>query len=98
VSDDQRTPALTGDQIEHILQTMADSFAGSLSCARTRHDTRAMTIGLFSRCLGCSSAFAAMMQFPGHSTACAATRRWDGYLEFQRRPEPMLEWFAKHMD
>lgn len=25
------------------------------------------------------------------------TRRWDGYLEFQRRPEPMLEWFAKHM-
>jgi len=26
------------------------------------------------------------------------TRRWDGYLEFQRRPEPMLEWFAKHMD
>jgi hypothetical protein len=25
------------------------------------------------------------------------TRRWDGYLEFQRRPEPMLGWFAKHM-
>jgi hypothetical protein len=25
------------------------------------------------------------------------TRRWDGYLEFQRRPEPMLDWFAKHM-
>jgi uncharacterized protein len=25
------------------------------------------------------------------------TRRWDGYLEFQRRPEPMLEWFAKHL-
>ena len=25
------------------------------------------------------------------------TRRWDGYLKFQRRPEPMLEWFAKHM-
>ena len=25
------------------------------------------------------------------------TRRWDGYLEFQRHPEPMLEWFAKHM-
>jgi hypothetical protein len=23
--------------------------------------------------------------------------RWDGYLEFQRRPEPMLEWFAKYM-
>jgi len=23
--------------------------------------------------------------------------RWDGYLEFQRRPEPMLDWFAKHM-
>jgi hypothetical protein len=26
------------------------------------------------------------------------TRRWDGYLEFQRHPEPMLDWFAKHMD
>jgi uncharacterized protein len=26
------------------------------------------------------------------------TRRWDGYLEFQRHPGPMLEWFAKHMD
>jgi hypothetical protein len=25
------------------------------------------------------------------------TRRWDGYLEFQRRPGPMLKWFAKHM-
>jgi hypothetical protein len=24
-------------------------------------------------------------------------RRWDGYLEFQRHPEPMLDWFAKHM-
>ncbi|MBD8892650.1 alpha/beta hydrolase [Labrenzia suaedae] len=23
--------------------------------------------------------------------------RWDGYLEFQRRPEPMLEWFARYM-
>jgi pimeloyl-ACP methyl ester carboxylesterase len=25
------------------------------------------------------------------------TARWDGYLEFQRRPEPALEWFEKHM-
>jgi pimeloyl-ACP methyl ester carboxylesterase len=25
------------------------------------------------------------------------TVRWDGYLEFQRRPEPMLDWFAQHM-
>jgi hypothetical protein len=23
--------------------------------------------------------------------------RWDGYLEFQRRPEPMLGWFEKYM-
>ena len=23
--------------------------------------------------------------------------RWDGYLEFQRRPQPRLEWFEKHM-
>ncbi|HSS24928.1 MAG TPA: alpha/beta hydrolase, partial [Mycobacterium sp.] len=25
------------------------------------------------------------------------TRRWDGYLGFQRHPEPTLEWFVKHM-
>jgi hypothetical protein len=25
------------------------------------------------------------------------TARWDGYLEFQRRPLPMLEWFEKRM-
>ena len=25
------------------------------------------------------------------------TARWDGYVEFQRRPEPMLEWFERHM-
>jgi hypothetical protein len=25
------------------------------------------------------------------------TARWDGYLEFQRRPESMLEWFDQHM-
>jgi uncharacterized protein len=25
------------------------------------------------------------------------TARWDGYLEFQRRPQPMLKWFAQHM-
>ncbi|WP_394839468.1 lysophospholipase [Pendulispora rubella] len=23
--------------------------------------------------------------------------RWDGYLEFQRRPKPMLDWFESHM-
>lgn len=25
------------------------------------------------------------------------TCRWDGYLEFQRRPTPMLDWFARFM-
>jgi hypothetical protein len=25
------------------------------------------------------------------------TARFDGYLEFQRRPQPMLDWFAQHM-
>ena len=25
------------------------------------------------------------------------TARWDGYLEFQRRPKPMLDWFAQYM-
>jgi uncharacterized protein len=169
----------------------ARDVAGSLAYARGRTDTRAMTIGLFSRCLGCSSTFAAMTQLPEafdgvrclvgpqpvtmetilrHRLALlgvpgdriddleqriilrtgigfarraprewarnvrvptflyqvrhdvltepgdvqtmfdnipvgdkelqwiyGTTRRWDGYLEFQRHPEPMLEWFAKHM-
>ncbi len=26
------------------------------------------------------------------------TARWDGYLEFQRHPEPMLEWWQHHLD
>ena len=26
-----------------------------------------------------------------------STRRWDGYLEFQRRPAPMLEWFDTYL-
>jgi uncharacterized protein len=169
----------------------ARDVAGSLAYARSRPDTRDMTIGLFSRCLGCSSTFAAMTQFPEafggvrclvgpqpvtmktivarrlallgvpadrideleqrvilqtsigfarrapqewarnvrvptflyqvHDDVLTepadvqamfdnlpvadkklqwihgTTRRWDGYLEFQRHPEPMLEWFAKHM-
>jgi uncharacterized protein len=25
------------------------------------------------------------------------TARWDGYMEFQRRPQPMLDWFAEYM-
>jgi hypothetical protein len=25
------------------------------------------------------------------------TARWDGYLEFQRRPQPILDWFAQYM-
>ncbi len=169
----------------------ARDVAGSLAYARSRPDTRDMTIGLFSRCLGCSSTFAAMTQFPEafvgvrclvgpqpvtmktivqrrlamagvpaehiddleqrlllrtsigfarrapqewaknvrvptflyqvHDDVLTepsdvqtmfdnipvndkklhwirgTTLRWDGYLEFQRHPEPMLEWFAKHM-
>jgi uncharacterized protein len=169
----------------------ARDVAGSLNYARSRHDTRDLKIGLFSRCLGCSSTLAAMTQFPAafDGVRCLAgpqpvtmkiiiqhrlallgipadriddleqliilrtgigfarrapqewarnvriptflyqvhddvltepadvqtifdnipvadkklawiqgtTRRWDGYLEFQRHPEPMLEWFANHM-
>jgi uncharacterized protein len=169
----------------------ARDVVGSLAYARSRPDTRDMTIGLFSRCLGCSSTFAAMTEFPeafvgvrclvgpqpvtmktivqrrlamagvpaehiddleqrlllrtsiGFARRApqqwarnvhvptflyqarddvltepgdvqtmfdnipvndkklhwirGTTLRWDGYLEFQRHPEPMLEWFAKHM-
>jgi hypothetical protein len=164
---------------------------GSLRYVRERGDTRNMTIGLFSRCLGCSSTFCAMTKqrraFDGvrclvgpqpvtmkiimtrrlalsgipadriqdleqrlvlrtsigfgprapqewAKNVCVPTflfqvhddvltdpsdvqtmfdnipvadktlhwirgtsARWDGYLEFQRRPEPALEWFEKHM-
>jgi hypothetical protein len=169
----------------------ARDVAGSLAYARSRPDTRDMTIGLFSRCLGCSSTFAAITQFPEafvgvrclvgpqpvtmktivarrlallgvpgdriddleqriivqtsigfarrapqewarnvrvpaflyqvHDDVLTepsdvqtmfdnipvndkklhwirgTTLRWDGYLEFQRHPQPTLEWFAKHM-
>jgi len=27
----------------------------------------------------------------------STTARWDGYLEFQRRPRPMLDWFARYL-
>jgi pimeloyl-ACP methyl ester carboxylesterase len=164
---------------------------GSLRYVRNRDDTRTMTVGLFSRCLGCSSTFCAMTNDPRafDGVRClvgpqpvtmkiimtrrlalsripadrildleqrlvlrtsigfgrrapqewakhvcvptflyqvredvltdpsdvqamfdnipladkqlhwirGTTARWDGYLEFQRRPEPALEWFEKHM-
>ena len=168
----------------------ARDVVGSLAYARTRPETRELTIGLFSRCMGASSTFAAMTQFPDtfegvrclvapqpvtartivtrrlallglsdriddleqritHRTSIGfaernaqewaksvrvpaflyqvredvlthpsdvqtmfdnipvadkklawiegSTARFDGYLEFQRRPAPMLEWFDKHM-
>ena len=167
----------------------------SLRYVRERLDTRHMTVGLFSRCLGCNSTFAALTQYPDafdgvrcllgaqpvttevivrHQLALAGVptenlddaiadldgriavttslgfaardnrewakhvtlptylygvhddvltepsdletmlanlsvadkelqwirdtpARWDGYLEFQRRPEPMLAWLHTHM-
>jgi uncharacterized protein len=164
---------------------------GSLKYVHSREKTRGMTVGLFSRCLGCSSTFRAMADDPAAfrdvrclvgpqpvtmkiiverrltllgvpadrieelerrivlrtsigfgqrvpvewaKHVCVPTflyqvhddvltqpndvqtmfdnipvadkklewidgtsARWDGYLEFQRRPQPMLEWFEKHM-
>ena len=164
---------------------------GSLRYVRDRRDTKDMTLGLFSRCLGCSSTFYAMARdrrafegvrclvgpqpvtmkvimgrrlalsgipadriedlerrivlrtsigfgprapqewargvcvptflFQVHDDVLTdpsdvqtmfdnipvadkkllwirgTTARWDGYLEFQRRPDPALEWFEKHM-
>ncbi|RIV34361.1 alpha/beta hydrolase [Micromonospora radicis] len=168
----------------------ARDVVGALTYARSRPDTSGTAIGLFSRCLGGSSTFAAMTQFPGsfEGVRCLVaaqpvtartimgrrlemlgvagrlddlehriirgtgigfarrspqewarnvrvptflyqvrddvlthpddvqamfdniptaekklhwieetTARWDGYLEFQRRPEPMLDWFATHL-
>lgn len=174
----------------------ARDVAGSVRYARGRGDTAELTIGLFSRCLGANSTFAAMTQFAeefagvrclvapqpvtthvivAHQLALAGvpadrvddaiaeldrrvvlrtslgfadrdnrewaknvsvptllyqvhddvltdpsdvqtmfdnipvtdkklhwientTARWDGYLEFQRRPRLMLDWFDTHMD
>ncbi|MEU6646683.1 hypothetical protein ABZ863_29630 [Saccharomonospora sp. NPDC046836] len=168
----------------------ARDVVGAIDYVRRRPDTRGLAVGLFSRCLGCSSTFAAMTQFPeafdgvrclvGPQPVTArtimgrrlttmgipdriddlerrivlrtgidfaarsprewaknvriptflyqvrddilthpsdvqtmfdnipvvekklqwiegSTARWDGYLEFQRRPEPMLDWFAAHL-
>jgi uncharacterized protein len=172
----------------------ARDVVGALAYTRTRPETRDLKIGLFSRCMGASSTFAAMTQFPeafagvralvapqpvtvrtivarrlamlglpghlpGHIDELeqkiirrtsigfaerdaqewaksvsvptylyqvhddvltdpsdvqtmfdnipvpdkklawieGTTARFDGYLEFQRRPAPMLDWFAEYM-
>ena len=170
--------------------TESRDVVGSLAYARARPYTRDMIIGLFSRCMGGVSTFAAMTQFPAafDGVRCLVSpqpitpryiaqrrlaviglgdrlddfnillrlrtsiglerripqewaknvrvptflyqvrgdtltepsdvqtmydnipiadkklqwiegsiARWDGYLEFQRRPGPMLEWFDQHM-
>jgi dienelactone hydrolase len=170
--------------------TESRDVVGSLEYARTRPDTREMVIGLFSRCMGGVSTFAAMTRFPKafdgvrclvspqpvtpryivqrrlallglgdrlddfdtlirlntsvgleqrvpqewaknihvptflyqvrHDSVTdpsdvqamydnipvadkklqwieGTTARWDGYMEFQRRPKPMIEWFDQHM-
>jgi len=180
---------LAYDLRNHGLSSAANG-VGSLEYARTRPDTRQMTIGLFSRCMGAVSTFAAITRFPQafDGVRClvspqpitpryiaqrrlaaiglgdrledfntllrlrtsigleqripqewaknvriptfiyqvrsdtltrpddvqtmydnipltekrlqwidGTTARWDGYLEFQRRPQPMLDWFAQHM-
>jgi hypothetical protein len=181
--------AANGGIVTHGFTESRD-VVGSLQYARTRTDTRDMTIGLFSRCMGAVATLAAMTRFPEEfdGVRClvapqpitpryiaerrlatiglgdrlddfntllrlrtsvgleqrvpqewaknvrvptflyqvrgdtltepsdvqtmfdnipvadkklqwieGTTARWDGYLEFQRRPQPMLEWFAEHM-
>ena len=60
-----------------------------------------MVIGLFSRCMGAVSTLAAYDNIPIADKKLqwieGTTARWDGYLEFQRRPQPMLDFFAQHM-
>ena len=181
--------AANGGVVTHGFTESRD-VVGSLEYVRTRSDSSYMTIGLFSRCMGCVSTFAAMTRFPAafDGVRClvapqpvtpryiverrlaliglsnrlddfdtllrlrtsvgldqrvpqewaknvlvptllyqvrgdvltdpsdvqtmydhipvadkklqwieGTTARWDGYMEFQRRPEPMLEWFDQHM-
>ena len=181
--------AANGGVVTHGFTESRD-VVGSLDYVRTRSDTRHMTIGLFSRCMGCVSTLAAMTRFPAafDVVRClvspqpvtpryiverrlaliglgdrlddfdallrlrtsvglhqripqewaknvrvptflyqvrddvltepsdvqaifdniplsdkrlmwieGTTARWDGYVEFQRRPQPMLAWFDSHM-
>jgi hypothetical protein len=181
--------AANGGVVTHGF-TEGRDVVGSLRYARTHPDTREMAIGLFSRCMGAVSTFAAMTRFPAafDGVRCLvapqpvtpryiaerrlavmgldgrlddfntllrlrtsvgleqrtpqewaknvhvptflyqvrgdiltdpsdvqamfdnipvaekkvewienSTARWDGYLEFQRRPQPMLEWFARYV-
>jgi hypothetical protein len=181
--------AANGGVVTHGFTESRDVI-GSLQYARTRIDTRDMTIGLFSRCMGAVSTLAAMTRYPlaFDGVRClvspqpvtprviaerrlagmglgdrledfntllrlrtsvglerrvpqewaknvrvptflyqvrgdvltepsdvqtmfdnipvaekklqwieGTTARWDGYLEFQRRPRPMLDWFAQYM-
>ena len=181
--------AANGGVVTHG-STESRDVIGSLEYARTRPDTRDMAIGLFSRCMGAVSTFAAMTRFPKafEGIRClvspqpvtpryiaerrlavlglgdrlhefntllrlrtsvgleqrlpqewaknvrvptflyqvrgdiltepsdvqamfdnipvaekklqwieGSTARWDGYMEFQRRPRPMLDWFAQYM-
>src|SRR5450432_3428282 len=181
--------AANGGVVTHGFTENRD-VVGSLHYVRSRPDTRDMAIGLFSRCMGAVSTFAAMTRFPEEfdGVRCLVspqpvtpryiaerrlavmglsdrlddfntllrlrtsvglerrvpqewaknvrlptflyqvrndtltdpsdvqtmydnipvaekklqwiedtTARWDGYLEFQRRPQPMLDWFAQYM-
>jgi hypothetical protein len=102
MSEGHPAPALTGDQIDRILAAMAGSFGQQLRSPvlhwPSEQDLDYQDI-----------TFPALDGVPLEGWFIPAadkklqwihgtTRRWDGYLEFQRRPEPMLEWFAKHMD
>jgi hypothetical protein len=181
--------AANGGVVTHGFTESRD-VVGSLEYARSRPDTRDMIIGLFSRCMGGVSTFAAITRFPEafDGVRClvspqpvtpryiaerrlavmglgdrlddfntllrlrtsvgleqripqewaknvrvptflyqvrgdvltdptdvqtmfdnipiadkelqwieGTTARWDGYLEFQRSPQPMLDWFGGHM-
>jgi pimeloyl-ACP methyl ester carboxylesterase len=181
--------AANGGVVTHGF-TEGRDVVGSLNYVRTRPDTRDMIIGLFSRCMGSVSTFAAMAHYPEEfdGVRClvspqpitpryiaqrrlevlgisdrlddfdlllrlrtgiglerrvpqewaksvriptflyqvhddiltepedvqamydnipvaekklqwieGTTARWDGYMEFQRRPQPMLDWFAQYM-
>jgi uncharacterized protein len=181
--------AANGGVVTHGF-TEGRDVAGSLDYARARFSARQMAIGLFSRCMGAVSTFAAMSRFPAafDGVRClispqpvtpryiaerrlavlglgdrlddfntllrlrtsigldqrvpqewaknvrvptflyqvrgdtltdpsdvqamydnipvadkklqwieGTTARWDGYLEFQRHPQPMLDWFARYI-
>src|SRR5579862_164653 len=103
------TSAANGGVVLHGYTENRD-VAGSLDYVRARFGARQMAIRLFSRCMGAVATFAAMTRFPAafDGVRCLvapqpvtpryiAQRRLAVLGMPDRRPQPMLDWFARYI-